>query len=204
MKRFIAAVAVAAATLSVSVSAADLKSFTAGPVQLTGFKDQFKIDESGPVFSSVAYVNERVAAGDLAADLSYEVDILPRSPAIPKNDGTGSSIPANEFTAYCLHTAEGERADGVSWVPFARTAAGAPVKVYANYDLRFVAKKPGEVVFERTYEVRAARDERSSRFKQPCSDQGFIINAQYHDTFVATVQKAVADMKVTSPQSAAR
>lgn len=198
MKRIL--VLVLSSLVAVSAAAVEIKTFADGPVKVTGTYDKYNTDEG--MFSTLGYVSERLRAGDLPADLTYEIDVIPRSPAIPKEDGSGTEIPANAMTAYCMHSGSLERADSASWVPFLRTAVGAPVKVASNFDLQFTARRDGVVVFQHTYEVRVERESRSSRFNQPCADQFKVYGKLYQETFTAAFQKALVEMKAIPPQAA--
>ena len=193
--------AAASTVAATSVAAVEIKTFTEGTVTLKATADKYLIE--GGTFSPLAYVGELVAKGELPGNLTYNVSVVPRSPAIPKEDGTGESIPADQFTAYCMHSGSLERNDGASWVPFMRTAVGAPIRINSTYDLLLTASRDAQPVFEQSYEVRAQQEGRASRFKQPCADQGVAIGTLYQQTFIATFAKAMLDLKSASSKNGA-
>jgi hypothetical protein len=182
--------------VATSAAALEIKTFTEGPVTVKATANKYFVE--GGTFSTLGYVGELVAKGELPGDLTYVVSVVPRSPAIPKEDGTDENIPADQFTAYCMHSGSLERNDAVSWVPFVRTAAGAPIRINSTYDLRLTATREGQPLFEHSYEVRAQQEGRASRFKQPCADQGVAIGTLYRETFIAAFAKAMLDLKSTS------
>lgn len=176
-----------------SAIALEIKTFTEGPVTLKATANKYFIE--GGTFSTLGHVSEAVASGQLPKDLVYTVNVQPRSPETPKEDGSGESHPANLFTAYCYHSGSLERKEVINFVPFANAVVGAPIRIFSTYDLQLVATKDGKVVFDRTYTVRAEEEARASRFKQPCADQGVAIGTLYQKTFTEAFGKALVDMK---------
>ena len=178
---------------SPAANALEIKTFTEGPVTLKATANKYFIE--GGTFSTLGHVSEAVASGKLPKDLVYTVNVQPRSPETPKEDGTGESHPANLFTAYCFHAGSLERKEVINFVPFANAIVGAPIRIFSTYDLQLVATKDGAVVFDRTYIVRADEEARASRFKQPCADQGVAIGTLYQKTFTEAFGKVLIDMK---------
>lgn len=97
-------------------------------------------------FSIIGYVRQQVARSGLPSDLSFEVNVIPRAPEISKEDGKGGVLPANGLTSYCVHAGSLERNDAISWVPFARDVAGAPVRrIYVRWQADGPPRQRGAV-----------------------------------------------------------